>query len=91
MLHRHLQSAYSYYCDELAKGNGPKLLPAPKFSHIAELIHRDETTVGRAISRYTPLEHHRHKELKILWDTCNDINMMREYGRKHFGKLYHEV
>ena len=87
VLREHLHRAYSYYCDQLAKGNGAKLLKPPTYAWIGGQIGKAHTTVSRRIAADIPLVKHLRPELLILWQTCHDLDLMREFGRNHFGGL----
>lgn len=54
VLYEHLRSAYSYYCDQIEKGNGRKLLKQPTMAWIGKQVGKDRTTVSRIIEPVFP-------------------------------------
>lgn len=85
VLYEHLRSAYSYYCDQIEKGNGRKLLKPPTMSWIGKQVGKDRTTVSRIIEPDVPDRNARYIEVHALWKACNDIDLLAQYGQSHWG------
>ncbi len=85
VLYEHLRSAYSYYCDQIEKGNGRKLLKPPTMAWIGKQVGKDRTTVSRIIEPDVPDRNARYLEVHALWKACNDIDLLAQYGQSHWG------
>lgn len=85
VLTEHIRSAYSYYCDQLDKGNGRKLLPPPTMAWIGTQVGKDRTTVSRIIEPKADGRKARYIEVHALWKACNDIDLLTQYGQSHWG------
>ncbi len=85
VLYEHLRSAYSYYCDQIEKGNGRKLLKQPTMAWIGKQVGKDRTTVSRIIEPDVPDRNARYLEVHALWKACNDIDLLAQYGQSHWG------
>ena len=85
VLYEHLRSAYSYYCDQIEKGNGRKLLKPPTMAWIGKQVGKDRTTVSRIIETDVPDRNARYLEVHALWKACNDIDLLAQYGQSHWG------
>lgn len=89
VLYEHLRSAYSYYCDQIEKGNGRKLLPPPTLEFIGTQVGKARTTVSRIIEPKVDDKKARYIEVHALWKACNDIDLLIQYGQNHWGKKNH--
>lgn len=85
VLYEHLRNAYSYYCDQIEKGNGRKLLKPPTMAWIGKQVGKDRTTVSRIIEPDVPDRNARYLEVHALWKACNDIDLLAQYGQSHWG------
>lgn len=85
VLYEHLRSAYSYYCDQIEKGNGRKLLKQLTMAWIGKQVGKDRTTVSRIIEPDVPDRNARYLEVHALWKACNDIDLLAQYGQSHWG------
>lgn len=86
VLLEHLRSAYSYYCDQISKGNGRKLLKPPTMSWIAGQVGKNRTTVSRIIEPDVADRNARYIEIHALWKACNDVDLLAQYGKSKWGQ-----
>lgn len=82
ILREHVKGARDAYWTSVKRGDTAKLLPRPTAQQLADQLKArtgkavNQSTVNRTIADSTD------KELKILWNGCNDENFVCNYGRK---------
>lgn len=88
-LHLYLEAAFRNYCEQIRKGNGAQMpKPALTLTALAKMVQKDKSRVSRLLELRKPLEQCSHAEIRIQWESTQDITMMVQYGKKYWGRKY---
>ena len=88
-LNKYLEAAFRNYCEKIRKGQG-RQMPEKRLTLavLADMVGIDESWCSRLLELKKPIDQCERMELRLMWDSTQDIDYMVAYGKKHWGRKY---
>jgi hypothetical protein len=81
---KEISSAYSFYCNQNYREDGPKdIYPRLTFEQLGERVGISKGTVSKIFSEEDENGNPAYKELHIMWEVLGSKEQILKYGMKH--------